>query len=73
LNGKEGPVGLMPPLGAPMSDDDLAAVLTYIRRAWGNTGTPVDRALVEGARAETAARSRPWTTDELSALAGGAR
>ena len=72
LNGKEGPVGLMPPLGGTMSDDDLAAVLTYIRRAWGNTGTPVDRALVEGARAETAARTRPWTNDELSALAGGA-
>ena len=51
--------------------DDLAAVLTYIRRAWGNTGTPVDRALVEGARAETAKRTRPWTNDELSALTGG--
>ena len=41
LAGKEGPVGLMPPLGGALKDDQIAAVLTYVRREWGNTGSPV--------------------------------
>ena len=31
----------MPPFAQVLKDDDVAAVLTYIRVAWGNTGTPV--------------------------------
>ena len=31
----------MPPFAQVLGDDDVAAVLTYIRVAWGNTGTPV--------------------------------
>jgi mono/diheme cytochrome c family protein len=69
MNGKEGPVGLMPPLGQSFSDDQVAAVLTYIRRQWGNTATAVDVATVKGARAAGAARTRPWTNEELAALA----
>jgi len=33
----EGKVGLMPPLGAALNDDQAAAVISYIRRAWGRT------------------------------------
>jgi mono/diheme cytochrome c family protein len=33
LQGKEGSVGLMPPLGGALSDNDIAAVLTYVRRS----------------------------------------
>ena len=73
LNGKEGPIGLMPPVGQVFSDDQIAAVLTYIRREWGQTGTPVDAATVKAVRAATADRTRPWTNDELTALAKGAR
>ena len=40
LNGKEGPIGLMPPVGSVLNDDQIAAVLTYIRREWGQAGTP---------------------------------
>jgi mono/diheme cytochrome c family protein len=72
LHGKEGSVGLMPPLGATMSDEDVAAVLTYVRREWGQTGTPVEPALVAGVRAETKARARPWTDAELETI-GSAR
>ncbi|HMF60084.1 MAG TPA: c-type cytochrome, partial [Vicinamibacterales bacterium] len=39
LNGKEGPIGLMPAIGTVLSDDQIAGVLTYIRREWGQTGT----------------------------------
>jgi mono/diheme cytochrome c family protein/glucose/arabinose dehydrogenase len=70
LNGKEGPVGLMPPIGQSFTDDQVAAVLTYIRREWGQTGAPVDADTVKTVRAQTAGRTRPWTNDELAALAG---
>jgi mono/diheme cytochrome c family protein len=31
----------MPPFAHLLKDEDVAAVLTYVRVAWGNTGTPV--------------------------------
>jgi mono/diheme cytochrome c family protein/glucose/arabinose dehydrogenase len=68
LSGKEGPVGLMPPVGQIFTDDQIASVLTYIRREWGQGGSPVDAATVKAVRAATAGRSRPWTNDELTAL-----
>ena len=70
LNGKEGAVGLMPPVGSTLSDEQVASVLTYIRREWGQTGTPVDPATVKAVRRLTAGRARPWTEAELLALAG---
>ena len=71
LNGKEGPVGLMPPLGGALSDEQIAAALTYVRREWGHTASPVTPADVPGVRQATASRTRPWTTDELTRLLGG--
>ena len=35
-------MGLMPPLGGALNDEQIASVLTYIRREWGNTGAPVE-------------------------------
>ena len=67
LSGKEGTIGLMPPLGATMTDDQIASVLTYVRREWGQTGAPVDAAVVAGVRARNAGRTRPWTNSELLA------
>ena len=71
LNGKEGSIGLMPPVGSVLSDDQIAGVLTYIRREWGHTGTPVAAAEVAKVRAQTASRTRPWKHDELMALIKG--
>ena len=31
----------MPPFAQTLSDDEVAAVVTYIRSAWGNRGTPI--------------------------------
>jgi mono/diheme cytochrome c family protein len=70
LNGKEGPVGLMPPLGSVLSDDQIAAVLTYVRREWGHTASAVDPATVAQTRPLTTDRTRPWTTDELTRIGG---
>ena len=36
LSGKEGTIGLMPPVGATYDDEQIAAVLTFVRRSWGN-------------------------------------
>jgi mono/diheme cytochrome c family protein len=71
INGKEGAVGLMPPLGAALSDEQVAAVLTYVRRAWDNAGSPITAADVAPIRALTAGRTSPWTDAELAALRGG--
>jgi mono/diheme cytochrome c family protein len=73
LNGKEGPVGLMPPVGSTLSDDQIAGVLTYVRREWGQDGTPVSPETVKAVRALTVGRARPWTNDELLKMIPGGR
>jgi putative membrane-bound dehydrogenase-like protein len=65
LHGKQGTVGLMPPLGTGLSDAQIADVLTYVRREWGNAGTPVSADVVAQERKATAGRNRPYTPDEL--------
>jgi mono/diheme cytochrome c family protein len=72
VNGKEGATGLMPPLGAALSDDQIAAVLTYIRREWGQRGSPVEVGDVAAARKLTVGRTRPWTDSELLPMVDGA-
>lgn len=75
LHGVTGPVtinaetyeGLMPPADLE-TNDDIAAVLTYIRAAWGNKGTPVTPDMVAQTRLGTAGREDPWTIAELDAL-----
>ena len=66
LGGKEGSTGLMPPLGAALSDDQIAAALTYIRREWGHTASPVGPSTVAEVRALSTGRTRPWTNEELA-------
>jgi mono/diheme cytochrome c family protein/glucose/arabinose dehydrogenase len=70
LAGKEGTVGLMPPLGASLTDEQIAGVLTYIRREWGHTASAVAPADVKEVRGMTASRTRPWTEDEISKMTG---
>ena len=72
LHGKEGAIGLMPPVGQVFSDEQIADVLTYVRREWGQEGSAVDPAMVAKVRAATADRQRPWTDSELRALLGAA-
>ena len=71
LNGKEGSVALMPPLGGALSDEQVAAALTYIRREWGHAASPIDPAAVAQTRRDTTGRSRPWTNDELLRMIRG--
>ncbi len=56
--------GVMP--AAPRSNDaDLAALMTYVRRAWGNGGDPVTEEMVKQVRMLTNTRNRPWTSEDL--------
>jgi mono/diheme cytochrome c family protein len=66
LNGLKGEL-LMPPMGT-LDDQQLAAILTYIRRAWGHEAGPVSPEILERVRARSQGRQAPWTVNELSAL-----
>ena len=68
LNGLKGEL-LMPPMGT-LDDQQLASILTYIRRAWGHEAEPVSRETIERVRAASQGRQAPWTLNELSAIAG---
>lgn len=65
LNGKDGKIGEMPPLGQSLSDKQLAAVLTYIRGSFGNTAAPVSVPLAQEYRLLYKFRKKPWTDAEL--------
>jgi mono/diheme cytochrome c family protein len=66
LNGLKGEL-LMPPMGT-LDDQQLAAILTYIRRAWGHEAGPVSPEILARVRAQSQGRQTPWTATELSAL-----
>jgi len=65
LSGKEGAIGLMPPAGAAMSDEEVAAIMTFVRASWSNRASPVQAASVKEWRAAYAHRETPWTEKEL--------
>ena len=55
----------MPPMGATLDDKELAAVLTYVRNAWGNAAPKVTADEVKKVRGELAGRTDPHTADEI--------
>jgi mono/diheme cytochrome c family protein len=58
----------MPAMGAALSDEDLAAVLTYMRQSWGNKAAEVTPEQVKAVRAGLGGRTQPFTADELTKL-----
>jgi mono/diheme cytochrome c family protein len=50
-------------------DDQIAAVLSYVRQAWGNHGAPVTPENVAAIRTIVSTRPNPWTQDELLKIA----
>jgi mono/diheme cytochrome c family protein len=75
-NGLNGPVTVkgepwnssMPAMGAALSDQDMADLLTYVRSAWSNKSGPVTAEQVTNIRKQIGDRSAPWTSAELLAL-----
>ncbi len=76
LNGLQGPVTVkgeqfnsaMAPWGGMLKDDQVAAVLTYIRNEWGNSAPPISAEFVAKIREESASRTDPWTAQDLEAI-----
>ncbi len=76
LHGIHGPIDVlgktynleMPPQGVAIVDDQIAAILTYVRSSWGNKASVVTPDLVKKIRAETTSRSGHWTASELVKL-----
>jgi len=66
-NGLEGKIGLMPPLGGAMSDEEVAAVLTYVRQSFGNRAAPLPPAAVKEWRLAFAHRTTPWSEKDIDA------
>ena len=58
----------MPAMGAALSDDDLAAALTYMRQSWGNKASEITPEMVKAIRAQLGNRSQPFTAAELLAV-----
>lgn len=57
--------GAMPPWNSFLDDEQMAALLTYLRSSWGNDASEVTSAEVASVRAATEDRRNPWTEAEL--------
>ena len=76
LNGLSGPVTVkntsfnssMPAFGPQLRDEQIAGVLTYVRSEWGNNAPAVSPDKVKEIRAAVAARTGPWSPQELLKL-----
>ncbi|HMJ92227.1 MAG TPA: cytochrome c [Candidatus Acidoferrum sp.] len=51
-----------------LNDEQVAAVLTYVRNSWGNKATPVNVDLVKKIRAEVANHPDQFTAEELQKI-----
>lgn len=60
--------GGMQAFGGPMSSQDLANVLTYIRNSWGNEATMITKEMVQKVRDEEK-RTAQWTDADLKPFA----
>jgi mono/diheme cytochrome c family protein len=58
---------VMPPQEAVLRDEDIAAVMTYVRSNFGNSAPPVTPDVVAAARKQFADRKTSWTQPELDA------
>jgi mono/diheme cytochrome c family protein len=76
LGGLAGPVQVkgatynnVMPAQSQLTDAELAAVLTYVRNSWGNTGTMVTKEMVAKTRADSASHVGPWSESDLKPFA----
>ncbi|MEM9418078.1 MAG: cytochrome c [Planctomycetota bacterium] len=58
----------MPGQGGLLTDEQMAATLTYVRQAWGNEASPIYADQVAALRAKYADRHEPWPGPELAAV-----
>lgn len=78
IHGLQGPItvagtqynSIMPAYGTgvEMSDEEVAAVLTYVRSSWGNNASAVTPQQVAAERSATRTSTGPATAQELDAM-----
>jgi len=75
LNGNQGPMHVKGqaynnamPQWKQLSDDQIAAILTYIRSDWGNSASAIDSNFVAQIRKGDGSQSDPWTESQLLAV-----
>lgn len=56
---------VMPPQEAMLSDDKIAAVISYVRSSFGNSYPPVTVDVVKAARERFSERKTPWSEADL--------
>lgn len=61
--------GGMAGLGATLSDQDYAYLMTFIRNSWGNKGSVVTKEMVAKVRGDEKGRTAQWTASELEKYA----
>ena len=59
---------VMAPWGKVLKDEQIAAVLTYVRNEWGNQAPPITKEFVSKVREQTKDRTEPWTPKELQGV-----
>jgi mono/diheme cytochrome c family protein len=59
---------MMPKGGFTINDDKLAAILTYIRQEWGNTGGPIAPEKIAEVHAKEGDRKQPFAPADLLKL-----
>ena len=55
----------MTPFGGMLNDEEVAAVLTFVRNSFGNDAGPIQAADVQKVRAAEPGRMKLYNTDEL--------
>lgn len=76
LHGFQGPVtvkgqqfnNVMAPWGKVLKDEQIAAVLTFVRNEWGNKAPPITKDFVAKIREQTKDRTEPWSQKELQSI-----
>ncbi len=68
VKGKEYGTQVMPAQGALLSPAQMAQVMTYIRRSWGNDASPVTEEMTKAVYEAHSGRTAPWTAADLLAV-----
>lgn len=75
MHGVRGPIQVgdeiydreMPGVGSKLSDQEMAALLSFVRRRWGAPSAPIATKTIKRVRAAAGNRTRYWTVQELLA------
>jgi mono/diheme cytochrome c family protein len=68
VEGKQFGAAAMPAWGTSLTDKKIAAILTYVRQAWGNKGGEITTDQIADARKEYASHADAWKADDINAV-----